>query len=83
MSLKLEDWAESIERIGNFDPEGDRWRVLLEKFELSSEPMLKRREDSDAGGTDERVLALHTMCCGLRVVVCEKRRVKYFRGWRT
>ena len=37
----------------------------LRKFELSSEPML-RREDPDAGGADERALALHTMCCGVR-----------------
>ena len=40
--------------------------MLLEKFELSPEPNAQRREDSDAEGTDERVLALHTMRCCVR-----------------
>ena len=55
---------------GYHDSEGDRWRVLLERFELSSEPMLR-----DVKTLTQKAPTSVSWRCTRCVVVCEKSEV--------
>ena len=70
ISLLTKGKRVSLKPVTSHDSEGDRWRVLLEKVELSSEPMLR-----DVQTLTQKAPTSVSWPCTRCVVVCENSEV--------